>query len=715
MLNVSKERMQEVMSRAEEIISKLTLTEKIGQLSQFGTSIYEDRIEYYFDHYESGKIGSYLTVSGAKVTNMLQKECAERFPTHIPILFGDDVIHGYRTTMPTPLAQSCSWNPMAAEKGAEVAAKEAYVAGVRWTFAPMVDIARDPRWGRIVEGYGEDPYLCSRFSEATVRGYQGEEIGEKYRVLACMKHFIGYGNCVGGRDYNEVEMSPQTLMDVYLPPFQAGIDAGVATVMSGFHSLNGVPCTGSKYLLTDILRDKCGFDGFVVSDAGSVDQLIPHGYAEDYEDAAYKGFTAGVNMLMAGDLYNDNLPKFIEEGRITEADIDNALLPILASKILLGLFENPYVDESEEEQVFFCDEHIAVSRETGRECIVLLENNGALPLESEKKISLIGPLADDREHVLGTWACQKDTSKTISILDGFKNAGVPVTYAKGCDINDGDESEINKAVKAAKESDIAVVVLGESFDMSGEAKSRTELALPDIQLKLLNAVIETGTPVVLLISAGRPIVVEDFREKVSALAYIWQLGTATGDAVADVLLGAYDASGRLSVSVPRCVGQVPVYYNRPNTGKPYKGEVWYEMCYIDESIYPRYPFGYGLSYTDFEYSNLVLSDSVMTAGGRIDITCQVANRGKREGQTVVQLYVRDLVGSCVRPVKELKGFEKISLKAGETCTVRFTLDASALAFHNEKLEKVIEPGQFQLWVGQHSNDEELTTQFSVED
>lgn len=713
MKSISKERMEAATSRAKEIMKQLTLTEKIGQLSQFGTSIYEDKIGYYFDHYAEGKVGSYLSIGGAGVINMLQKECQERFRKPIPLLFGEDVIHGYYTTMPTPLAQSCSWNPEAAKLGAKVAAKEAYTAGVRWTFSPMVDIARDPRWGRIVEGYGEDTYLCSRFSEATVQGYQGEELGEKYSLLACMKHFVGYGNCVGGRDYNEVEMAPTTLMNVYLPPFQAGIDAGAATVMCGFHSLNGVPCTGSKYLLTDVLRKQCGFEGFVVSDAGSVDQLIPHGFAEDYKDAAYKGFDAGVNMLMAGDLYNDNLPKFIEEGKITEEDVEAALLPILTYKILLGLFENPYTDEKEEEQYAFCKEHVEVSKEIGKECIVLLENNGILPLDKEKKVALIGPLADDKEHVLGTWACKKNPSKTISVLEGLQKAGVSVTYEKGCNILDSSEENIRSAAEIAKESDVAILVLGESFEMSGEAKSRSSLSLPDVQLKLLEKVIETGTPVVLLISAGRPIVVEDFREKVAALSYIWQLGTATGEAVADVLLGLCDVSGRLSVSVPRSVGQVPLYYNRPNTGKPYKGEVWYEMCYIDESVYPRYPFGYGLSYTQFEFSDLKLSDTAMQADGKITASCKVTNTGTRAGQTVAQLYVRDLVGSCVRPIKELKGFEKISLDAGERREVSFELPATELAFFNETMQKVIEPGNFHLWIGEHSDDERLQAEFAI--
>ena len=389
MLLKAKKRKEEVVSRAKGILAGLTMTEKIGQLSQFGISIYGDEIEYHFDHYENGKIGSYLGVTGAPITNMLQRKVQEEYPTPIPLLFASDVIHGFCTTMPTPLAQSCSWDPESARRVAEVTAKEAYLAGQRWTFAPMVDIARDPRWGRIAEGYGEDPYLCSRFAEATVKGFQGEEIGEKYHLLACMKHFIGYGAATGGRDYNEVEMSQQTLYDVYLPPFQAGIDAGAATVMCAFHTMNGVPCSGNKYLLTDVLRNKCGFEGFVVSDYNSIQEMITHGYVKDGHDAADKAFNAGVNMVMAGDLYNENIPLLLEEGKITEEQIDAAVLPILIYKILLGLFEEPYVDEKEREKVMFCEEHIAVSREMGRDCITLLENNGVLPLDINKKVIFV--------------------------------------------------------------------------------------------------------------------------------------------------------------------------------------------------------------------------------------------------------------------------------------------------------------------------------------
>ncbi len=672
--------------KAKKILSTLTLTEKIGQLSQFGTSIYKDEVAYYEDHYEEGKIGSYLTVSGAKVINKLQKLCAETFPNHIPLLFAEDVIHGYKTTMPIPLAQSCSWNPELAKKGAKVAAREAKAAGIRWTFSPMVDIARDARWGRIAEGYGEDTYLCSQFAKATVEGYQEED------VMACVKHFIGYGACMGGRDYGEVEMSYQTLYDTYLPPFQAGIDAGAASVMTAFHSLNGVPCTGSEFLLKDVLREKCGFDGIIISDAGAVNELVLHGYADSWKDAAYKGFKAGVNVLMSGDLYNEFLPELVEEGKITEEEIDEALLPVLEWKLRMGLFENPYVDETLEKELFFCKEHIDTSREIGRECIVLLENNGILPLTNQK-VALVGPFAEEKDHVLGTWACKKDPAYTVSVKEGLMKAGVQLT--------------------TVEDSDAIVLVLGERSDESGEAKSKTDLNFSKEQQELFEEMLQIGKPIILLISAGRPLIVEPYRDKVAALAYIWQLGTGTGDAVADVLTGAVDASGRLSVGIPRCVGQLPMYYNHPSTGRPYKGESWIETTYIDETPLPSYPFGYGLSYTEFEYSDLTLSAEKMPSEGEITVSCRVSNVGERPGQTVAQLYIRDLVGSIVRPIKELKQFQKISLDAGESTEVSFAIAAGDLAFHNERLEKVVEEGEFLIWIGQHSDDDRRKKNFRV--
>ena len=704
------------MEKAREIIGKLTLTEKIGQISQFGTSIYSNKLNIHEDRLKEGKLGSYLTVNGAKLTNEIQKIALDVMPTPIPALFSEDVIHGFRTIFPTPLAQSCSWNPEVARKGAEVSAQEAYAAGIKWTFSPMVDIARDPRWGRVVEGYGEDPYLCSRFAEATVKGYQGEpgELGQKNRIMATMKHLVGYGAAIGGRDYNSVDMSIQELNDTYLPPFRAGIEAGAETVMCAFNTFNGVPCSGSRYLLHDVLREQMGFEGILVSDAHSIEEMVQHGFAEDDADCAEKSINAGIDVLMAGDLFNDNVPKLIEEGKVTEEQIDKALLRLLTAKIMLGLMEEPYVDEADEDCIL-CQEFLDASREAARECIVLLENrNNILPLKKKQKIALIGPLADNPKDVLGPWipandqeSVKKLLSGSTGIFKGLKNANVNVEFAVGCGITEDDESKIPEAVELAKRSDVAVLVLGESRMMSGEAKSRAFIRIPEIQQKLLNAVLETGTPVVLLISAGRPIIVEEFKDQVAALAYIWQLGSETGNAVADVLTGAYNPSGRLSMSVPRHEGQLPVYYNHFSTGRPYQGKVWYESKYMDLEPTPTYPFGYGLGYTQFAFENLTLSANEMTADGSIRVAFDIRNTGVVDGHAVPQLYVRDLVGCCVRPVKELKGFNKLLVKAGETVHTELTLQAKNLAFCDPYGKMIVEPGKFHLWVGQNAWDETL--------
>ena len=710
------------MQKAREIIAKLTLTEKIGQLSQFGTSIYSNKLNIHEDRLAVGKLGSYLTVNGGKLTNMIQKKALELMPTPIPALFGEDVIHGYRTIFPTPLAQSCSWNPEVARKGAEVSAQEAYAAGIKWTFSPMVDIARDPRWGRVVEGYGEDPYLCSRFAEATVKGYQGEpgELGKKNRIMATMKHLVGYSASIGGRDYNAVDMSIQELNDTYLPPFRAGIEAGAETVMCAFNTFNGVPCSGSRYLLHDVLREQLGFEGILVSDAHSIDEMIQHGFAEDDADCAEKSINAGMDVLMAGDLFNDNVPKLIEEGKVTEEQIDQSLLRFLTAKIMLGLFEQPYVDE-EDENCILCKEFLDASREAARECVVLLENrNNTLPLKKEQKIALIGPLADNPKDILGPWIPANDKDSVKLLLDnstgiyaGLKNAGACVECAAGCAITGEDESMIPEAVELAKRSDVAVLVLGEARDMSGEAKSRAFIRIPDIQLKLLDAVLETGTPVVLLISAGRPIIVEELKDRVAALAYIWQLGSETGNAVADILTGAYNPSGHLTMSVPRHEGQLPVYYNHFRTGRPYQNKVWYESKYMDLDPTPAYPFGYGISYTQFAFENLNLSASEMGADGSIRVAFDILNTGNVDGYAVPQLYIRDLIGCCVRPVKVLKGFQKLFVKAEETVSAEFTLHAKDLAFCDPYGKMIVEPGKFHLWVAQHAWDETLFAEFVI--
>lgn len=589
-------------------------------------------------------------------------------------------------------------------------------AGVKWTFAPMVDIARDPRWGRIVEGFGEDSFLGAAMSEAAVEGFQGDQFGEEDHIAACMKHFAAYGACEGGRDYNSVDMSMQTLHDVYLPPFIAGFQAGAAGVMTAFHDLNGIPCSANIYLLKDILRNECGFEGVIISDYNSVQDMVAHGYSESEEKAFEAAFAAGVDILMAGDGFNNTLPGALAEGRITERQIDEAALRVLTMKYVAGLFDNPYVDPAKE-NCFYCTEHRAVSREAGKKSIVLLENNGILPLKPHniQRLAVIGPLADDKRNVLGPWHGLPEEEQTVTILDGLKEAftGGEILYEKGCEIEGEDRSGIEAAVQVTKGAQAVVVVVGESIEMSGEARNRSDLSLPGVQKELIGRLAETGTPMIVLVSAGRPLLLADFKDTVSALLYIWQLGTETGHAVADVLTGRYNPSGRLSVSFPYSVGQLPVYYNHYSTGKPALEKVWYETKYLDAPIEPLYPFGYGMSYTSFEILNVLLSAEEMPTDGYIDVSCTIRNTGDYGGDVVVQLYVQDRFASRVRPVCELKGFCKIFVAAKEERQIAIRLQAKCLAFRDGQLNPVVEPGEYSLWMAFHSRDRQNGKSFFV--
>ncbi|MBP3381934.1 MAG: glycoside hydrolase family 3 C-terminal domain-containing protein, partial [Clostridia bacterium] len=595
--------------------------------------------------------------------------------------------------------------------------------GIRWTFAPMVDICRDPRWGRIAEGYGEDTYLCSRLAEAAVKGYQGDGLGGKDRVLACMKHFIAYSACIGGRDYDSADLSMQTIHDVYLPPFIAGIQAGVATFMSAFEDVNGVPATANRYLLTELLREQLGFKGFVVSDAGGVKELIPHGFAEGPSDAVEKAFTAGVDMIMSGDFYNENLPALVEAGKVSMEQIDTAVLRILTLKYACGLVDDPLVDEAGEE-VFFHPDHIDAAYRAAVKTFVLLENNGILPLKTDtKKIALIGPYADDAiaaRELLGTWASMCDPAHTVCLADGLRTAlpQAEITTARGCDFHESDNKDADdrmfaQAVETAKGADVVIVAVGEEEEMSGEASSITDIRLTGRQEALIDAAIETGHPVIVLVAASRPMVLTHFNKRVDALMMIWNPGTAAGNAVADVLVGKHSPSGHLTTSFPVTVGQLPIYYNHFNTGRPTLGKWKFEAKYRDCQVEPLYPFGYGLSYTDFSFENIRLSADTMPIDGQIDVTVTVKNNGKTAGATVVQMYVRDLIGSRVRPVKELKGFKRVFLQAGESQTITLPLPADALAFHNPAMERVVEPGTFKLWIAQHAQDNSNETTFKV--
>lgn len=711
------DRLNEARRKAKELLARMNITEKTGQLSQFGRSIYGGVESYYEDHYKEGKIGSYLGVTGAKKTNMVQRNLMRETPHHIPAIFAYDVIHGYKTTFPTPLTQSFSWDVDVVRKCASVSAKEAYAAGIKWTFAPMVDIARDPRWGRIMEGYGEDPYLCSEMAKAAVEGYQGDYIGQKEKLIACAKHFVTYGACIGGRDYNSADMSLQTLHDIYIPPFKAAFDAGAATCMAAFNDFNGVPCTCNKYLLKEVLRKQLGFEGVVISDAGAVVELIPHNVCDNVKDAVEMAFNAGIDIIMAFDPFNDNIPALVEEGKIDIEDVDEAVERVLVLKELLGLFEDPFVDE-EGEKCFFSPEHRAAARDSARRSMVLLKNEAkVLPIEKGTKIALIGPLCDNKVDVLGSWAGKCEPDKTITVLEGIVDAyGCGnVLHTKGCDIDSDDKSGFEEALNIAKQADVVVLAVGESRDMSGEASCRSDLRLPGVQEDLILKIAETGKPTCAIVFAGRPIVMERWKDSVKSILFAGQTGTETGNAVADILTGVYNPSGRLTCTFPHSVGQIPLYYNSLNTGRPALGKTRFEAKYMDAPVEPAFCFGYGLSYTEFEYLNLQMSKKEINKDEFLDISVDVANLGEYDGEEVVQLYVRDVIGTSARPMKELKGFKKVFVKKGETERVSFRLHASSLAFHNFEMKQVVENGEFILMIGKSSKDIVLEDKFYVKE
>ena len=724
-MKIDAKKIEQAKEFAKKLIEKMSLTEKVGQLSQFGNSIYGGVESFFEDHYPEGKVGSYLSIHGVKKLNGVQKRLMEETPNHIPALFAYDVIHGFKTTFPTPLTQSFSWDPWyVAKESARVAAKEAYAAGIRWTFAPMVDISRDPRWGRIMEGYGEDTYLTSEFSAATVEGFQGDEIGAEDTLLACAKHFVTYGACIGGRDYNSVDMSLQTLLDVYVPPFKAAFEAGCLTCMPAFNDFNGVPCTCNTYLLQDVLRKELGFKGVTISDAGAIAELVPHNVCANIKEAVELAFNAGIDIIMAFDPYNDNIPALVEEGKIDIKDVDAAVERVLVLKYLAGIFEKPFVDEKKQE-CFFSPEHRHVSREVAKRCPVLLKNdNSILPIDENKKILLVGPIGNDPKAILGGWAGPCEPAQTITVLAGLENCfgKENVAFSIGCSIegSEEDKENIEKAVEAVSEADIVVFAVGEHSGMAGEANSRSDISLPGLQEKLIEAVAEAskqkGVPCVAMIFSGRPLTIFSWRDKVDAILFAGQLGTEGGNAIADILSGDYNPSGRLSCSLPCSEGQIPCYYNSLNTGRPALGKWVFESKYRDLQIEPAYAFGYGLSYTTFEYTELKLSKDKMSQDpdDYILVSVDVQNTGDRAGEEVVQLYIRDMIGSRARPMKELKGFDKIMLAPGEKKTVEFTLKNSGLAFTDWNMKKVTEPGDFSVMISKNAAEPVLFASFKVE-
>jgi len=661
-----------------------------------------------------GMLGSMLNVTGVEHTRQLQ-EIAMESRLKIPLLFGQDIIHGYRTIFPIPLAEASSWDTAAIKLSARIAATEAAAAGVHWTFAPMVDIARDPRWGRVMEGAGEDPYLGSVIAAARVRGFQGKGLGNTDAVMACAKHFAAYGAAIGGRDYNSVDMSERTLWEIYLPPFKAAADAGAATFMNSFNDLNGIPATGNKYLQRDILKGKWNFKGFVVSDWGSVGEMINHGYAKDNYEAALEAVTAGSDMDMESRSYINNLSKLVKEGKVKMGLIDDAVRRILRKKFEMGLFEDPYkfCNKEREQQQWNNAENLKAEKMVAEKSIVLLKNEShLLPLSKQTKtIALIGPFIKAVRDNLGFWSYQwpDDSVRIVTQWQGIENklgSNAKLLYAKGCGIDDSSQSGFAEAIEIAKQSDVVIMSVGEASDWSGEAKSRSNLHLPGMQEELVKAIHATGKPVVVLINAGRPLIFNWTADHVPAILYTWWLGTEAGDAIADVLFGEYNPSGKLPMSFPRTEGQIPIYYSHYKTGRPATSDSdrFYRSAYIDLSIYPKFPFGFGLSYTNFDYSNIVLSSSILKANQPVKATVTVSNNGNYDGEETVQLYTQDLVGSVVRPVKELKGFQKIYLKKGESKQVRFTIDVNKLRFYNGELKYIYEPGDFKLFIGGNSQN-----------
>jgi beta-glucosidase len=717
--------------KVNSLLKKMTIEEKIGQLNQYtGDNSATGPITINPNkqaEIKAGLIGSMLNIIGTKYTRQYQ-ELAMQSRLKIPLLFGQDVIHGYKTTFPIPLAEAASWDLSAIELAARIAAKEASASGIHWTFAPMVDIGRDPRWGRVMEGAGEDTYLGSKIAYARVKGFQGNKLGDLNSVMACVKHFAAYGAAVGGRDYNSVDMSERMLWETYLPPFKAALDAGAATFMNSFNDLNGIPATGNAYLQRDILKGKWNFQGFIVSDWGSIGEMVAHGYSKDLKNAAYSAITAGSDMDMESNAYRYNLAELVKEGKVSIDLIDDAVKRILRKKFELGLFDDPYrySDRKREEKELNNPENRKAALDVAKKSIVLLKNeNETLPLSKNlKTIAFIGPMVKEYKANMGFWAVdlpEVNYNKWIvSQWDGLQNKvgkNTKLLYAKGCEVDGDNRDGFTEAVATAKQADVVILSIGERHDMSGEAKSRSDLHLPGVQEDLVKAMLATGKPVVILLNAGRPLVFNYTADNAPAILYTWWLGTEAGNAIADVLFGDYNPSGKLPMTFPREVGQIPLYYNYFNTGRPAPNDdaTGYVSSYIDLKNSPKFPFGYGLSYTKYNYSYLKLSSVKMKNTESIKVTFQLSNIGKVAGEEVVQLYLQDKFGSVVRPVLELKDFQKVKLNAGESKTIEFTIDKEKLSFYNDKLEWNTEPGDFEVMIGASSADIKLKSNFELVD
>lgn len=723
--NFSEKNRLPIDRKVDSVLKLMTLEEKVGQMNQYngfwdvtGPVPKDGQAAKKYENLKKGLVGSMLNVRGVKDVRALQKIAVEETRLGIPLIFGFDVVHGYKTISPIPLAEAASWDLEAMKKSAEIAAAESAVAGLNWTFAPMVDISRDARWGRVMEGAGEDPYLGSQIAIARVKGFQGDKFNE-FRLAACTKHFAGYGFAESGRDYNTVDISDNTLHNIILPPFKATVDAGVLTFMNSFNELEGIPATGNSYLQRELLKKDWKFDGFVVSDWGSLGEMIPHGYAKDLKDAAMKAANAGSDMDMESYGYVSHLADLVKEGKVSEDKIDDAVRRILKVKFELGLFDNPYkyCDENREKEYTGKKEFHEGVLDMAKKSIVLLKNeNSLLPLKKQgQKIAVIGALANDKTSPLGSWRIGADDNTAVSFLEGMANyKGNQVTYEKGADvalgeprfmletkINTTDKSGFEKAIAAAKQADVVIMVLGEHGLQSGEGRSRSDITLPGVQQELLEAVYKANPNIVLVLQNGRPLAIPWAAKNIPAIVEAWHLGTQSGHAIAQVLYGDYNPSGKLPMTFPRNVGQLPIYYNYKNTGRPSTDnpESVFWSHYTDIENTPLYPFGYGLSYSKFEYSNLKLDTKTLHKNGKIKVSVDVKNNSTVDGKEVVQLYIRDLIASATRPVRELKGFELTEIKAGQTKTVTFTINEKTIEFYSARKIWEAEPGDFQLFVG----------------
>lgn len=721
----------------DDLMSKMTIEEKIGQLNLPGSGDIvtgQAKNSDIAGKIKKGLVGGLFNIKGVEKIKDVQRVAVEQSRLGIPLIFGMDVIHGYETVFPIPLGLSCSWNMDAVEKSARIAAIEASADGICWTFSPMVDISRDPRWGRVSEGNGEDPYLGGQIAKAMVRGYQG--VGDKTftsnnQIMSCVKHYALYGAGEAGRDYNTVDMSRQRMYNEYFYPYQAAVDAGVGSVMASFNEVDGVPATGNKWLMTDVLRKQWGFKGFVVTDFTGINEMVDHGIG-DLQTVSARALRAGIDMDMVGEGFLTTLKKSLDEGKITEADINRACRLILEAKYKLGLFTDPYkyCDVSRVKKEVYTPEHRALARKIASESFVLLKNDNVLPLSKKGTIAVVGPLGNTRENMPGTWSVAADFNKATTVVDGLKAVvgnKSNVVYAKGSNLTtdpvleqratlfgrdlqrDGrtEEELRNEALQIAKNADVIIATLGESSEYSGESSSRSEIGIPDIQQRLLKELLKTGKPVVLVLFTGRPLTLTWENENVPAILNVWFGGTEAAYAIGDVLFGDVNPSGKLTTTFPQNVGQIPLYYNHKNTGRPLAEGKWFEKFrsnYLDVSNDPLYPFGYGLSYSNFDYSDVKLSSTQIDANGELTASVTVTNKSKVDGAEVVQLYIRDVVGSVTRPVKELKGFEKVFIKAGESKTVNFKITPEMLKFYDYDLNFVFEPGDFDVMIGGNSRD-----------